>query len=180
MTIKVITNKDLEEHGFIEECWEIRQVVQLIRTRTNVNGTVKPEPDYFIGTFETAEEVIDFLASGRSIIDQSNVKTDDTRFCFDEGSPNWVRDQDMNTMFLNANENYFNHRLRARGFVFLNEILEKLGIPLTSFGALNGWLYKTGTGHISFDPVAQEGERYILDFNVDGVIYDKIESSGGR
>ncbi len=46
--------------------------------------------------------------------------SDYARF-FDEGSPNWEKDSDYNLMFLRAEQNYANDRLKARGYLFLNE-----------------------------------------------------------
>jgi hypothetical protein len=82
--------------------------------------------------------------------------------------------------------------LRARGHVFLNDVYDSLGIPRSKAGAVVGWvLNRNGEGDnfISFgvfDGTTQEIRDFVngyegsilLDFNVDGVIYDKIEDIG--
>lgn len=105
---------------------------------------------------------------------------------FDELSPEWSPIPEYNLMKLKAVQNYSNDRLRARGYVFLNEIYEQLGIPQSPAGQIVGWLYNDeGDNFIDFKvyDVANQDKRafvngkepaILLDFNVDGPIYDKI------
>jgi len=67
--------------------------------------------------------------------------------------------------------------------VFLNEVYDMLGIERSSAGQVVGWLREgEGDGHIDFgmfeavnrDFVNGWERSILLDFNVDGVIYDKI------
>ena len=60
---------------------------------------------------------------------------------FDETNPNWEKNPDYNLMFLRAQENYANQRLRADGYLFLNDVYESLGIPKCSIGQVVGWIY---------------------------------------
>lgn len=72
--------------------------------------------------------------------------------------------------------------LKTRGYLLLNEVLRSLGLHETSAGAIVGWQTKgNGDGFVDFrasevrsakDP---EGLCYILDFNVDGPIYQDID-----
>lgn len=105
---------------------------------------------------------------------------------FDETSASWSREPEYNLMFLNCQQNYMNDRLRARGHVFLNEVYDALGIPRSKAGAVVGWvLGKDGDNYIDFGIYDETKERarafvqgqensILLDFNVDGVIYDLI------
>ena len=104
---------------------------------------------------------------------------------FDESSPNWSKTSEYNKMFLQGHQNYANDLLKARGHVFLNEVYDMIGVPRTSTGAVVGWVKGAGDDFIDFgifkldSPKARDFvngyERSILlDFNVDGVIYDKI------
>jgi hypothetical protein len=105
---------------------------------------------------------------------------------FDELSPRWGRDAELNFLFLRAQQNYANDLLLSRGHVFLNEVYDMLGIPRSSIGAIVGWcLTKDGDNFIDFgfmngdNPRAREfvnghTDSIFLDFNVDGVIYEKI------
>lgn len=99
------------------------------------------------------------------------------------GSTQWSPIHDYNLSFLTAKEQSFNDKLTAKGFVTLNEVLEELGFPTTEYGMISGWRYKSekGDGYISFKPrgidgnwvMGTDGASVLLDFNVDGVIFDQ-------
>ena len=105
---------------------------------------------------------------------------------FDSSCPNWENSPEYNYTFLVGIQNRFNERLRAKGHVFLNEVYDALGLPRTAAGAVVGWIYNgEGDNRIDFDLDNANSEAtrrfvnglenvYLLDFNVDGVIYDKI------
>lgn len=103
---------------------------------------------------------------------------------FDETNTNWSKSSDYNLMFLKSQQNMFNDLLQARGHVFLNEVYDALGIPRSKPGAVVGWMIGPGGDNfIDFgifdgdNPRARDfvngyERSIILDFNVDGVIYD--------
>lgn len=102
---------------------------------------------------------------------------------FDEGSPNWQKNAEMNRIFIQAQQNYANHVLQSRGHIFLNEVYDMLGIDRTSAGQVVGWVIgDKGDNYIDFGMFEAHNARFIngwerniiLDFNVDGVIWDKI------
>lgn len=105
---------------------------------------------------------------------------------FDELCSSWKRDPEYNFIFLRAQQNYANDLLRSRGHVFLNEVYDMIGIDRTKAGAVVGWVIgDEGDNYIDFgifdktNPAARDfvnGREgaILLDFNVDGVIYDKI------
>lgn len=108
---------------------------------------------------------------------------------FDELSIQYKQTPEYNLMFLRAQENYANDCLRMRGHVFLNEVYDNLGIPRTQAGAVVGWVRDAerdgGDGYITFgiyDPDHENSRAFVngynqailLDFNVDGVIWDLI------
>lgn len=102
---------------------------------------------------------------------------------FDELNPEWEKDNETNRMFLECQLQYFNYRLQSRGHVFLNEVYERLGFEHTREGALVGWIWQgEGDDYISFGLHDVRNSRFLngtersvlLDFNVDGLIYDKI------
>jgi hypothetical protein len=102
---------------------------------------------------------------------------------FDEYSPNWVRNPEYNRTFLEIQQKYANDRLASVGTVFLNEVYDWLGLPRSKAGAVVGWFYGgDGDGYINFGIydawnsqfIAGNEPSILLDFNVDGVIYDKI------
>jgi hypothetical protein len=47
---------------------------------------------------------------------------------FDKEVREWCDNREYNIMFLRYNENYINDLIRARGYVYLNQIYELLGI----------------------------------------------------
>lgn len=107
---------------------------------------------------------------------------------FTEGNQNWEPNPTNNWFFLNAQERYWNDRLQSRGHVFLNEVLDSLGMERTSAGQMVGWLAgeQRRDGYITFGVFENERSERVrdfmtgaedsiwLDFNVDGIIYDKI------
>ena len=114
--------------------------------------------------------------------------SDYARF-FDSSSPYWDKDPEYNLMFLKAEQNYANDRLKARGYVYLNEVYERLGIPSTKAGQIVGWVYDSenavGDNFVDFgiyDIYKEKARDFVngyepvilLDFNVDGNILDSM------
>jgi Family of unknown function (DUF6353) len=109
---------------------------------------------------------------------------------FDISSSSWNKEPEYNMMFLQCQQNYANDKLHARGHVFLNEIYDMLGLERSKAGAVVGWiLSKNGETDNYIDFGVFEGRTQVardfvngfegailLDFNVDGVIYDKIDN----
>jgi hypothetical protein len=106
---------------------------------------------------------------------------------FDEENVNWNREPEYNLLFLRNQQNWWNDMLHARGHVFLNEVYGSLGLSHTPKGALVGWVRNSEMGDSFIDFGcwnAEEGaldffngreDSILLDFNVDGVIWDKID-----
>ena len=99
------------------------------------------------------------------------------------------KDPEYNLMFLRKQQDYANEVLKHQGYLFLNEVYDMLGIPRTQAGQVVGWIYDennpTGDNYVDFgiydlhdqqkrDFVNGLEKNILLDFNVDGVIYDKI------
>lgn len=106
---------------------------------------------------------------------------------FDEYSTSWSKEPSYNQLFISCQQNYANDLLRARGHVFLNEIYDMLGLERTKAGCIVGWVrgHDNGDNYIDFGVfngnewnalrfVNGDERSILLDFNVDGVIYDKI------
>lgn len=106
---------------------------------------------------------------------------------FDEFSPSWSPYPEYNSLFLRCQQNWANDMLHARGHVFLNEVYDQLGIPRSEAGALVGWVLGHGDDFIDFGIFnGDESARHfvnnreasiLLDFNVDGLIYNLIEKN---
>lgn len=107
--------------------------------------------------------------------------------CFDESNPNWQRDPMYNQTFLRIRQSYADDMLHANGHVLLNDVFDMLGMKRTSAGAVVGWVRNNGDNYIDFGVFndIEEGKSFVkgdersiwLDFNVDGVVYDLIESA---
>lgn len=104
------------------------------------------------------------------------------RFRYDATNDNWTGFHDENLFRLQVVQNMYNDLLRARGHVFLRDVLMTLGIKDTPASAVTGWIYKEGDPNhpgdnfIEFNVRDFQAEHgyILLDFNVDGTIYDKI------
>ena len=108
---------------------------------------------------------------------------------FDAASENFSKDPEYNMMFLRRQQDYANEMLKSRGHLFLNEVYDLLDIPRSRAGQVVGWVYDkdgntNGDNYVDFGLYRNDqgtrrfinGLEYniLLDFNVDGVIYDMI------
>jgi hypothetical protein len=114
------------------------------------------------------------------------------RFFDQYSSSSWDKVPEYNLIFLRCQQNYANDLLKSRGHVFLNDVYDMLGLERSTAGAVVGWVGfqdKEGFGddYIDFGIFADRDRdcfvefvngfegAILLDFNVDGIIYDKIE-----
>lgn len=108
---------------------------------------------------------------------------------YDEGCKGWQKDPETNLFTVRQVQNWANEMLQAKGYLFLNEVYEMLGIPKTAAGQCVGWYYDendpTGDNYIDFGIYDIHNERkrafvngyertILLDFNVDGDILKYI------
>lgn len=117
------------------------------------------------------------------VIDPNSI-SDFARF-FDDGCRGWDKDAEHNLFFLKQQQSWANERLKKRGYLFLNEVYESLGIQPTRLGAVSGWIYDEknpiGDNFVDFgiydannararDFVNGYERTILLDFNCDGNI----------
>lgn len=109
------------------------------------------------------------------------------RIIAEESSTCWDPNEDYTSQNLAAVQLWANRRLERKGHLFLNEVFDQLGLSRTRDGAVVGWL-KNGEGdnYVSFgdfdasiyrvpsDDYTRVDSNFIVDFNVDGVIWDRI------
>jgi Family of unknown function (DUF6353) len=144
--------------------------------------------DFRYGTEQV--EVVDPKTNKKKIV--KRVSSDEpsiyARF-FDQSSSSWSKEPEYNLIFLKAQQNYANDLLHARGHVLLNDVYDMLGIPRSKAGAVVGWvLSRNGTtdDFVNFGVFEDRSDKVrdfvngregaiLLDFNVDGIIYDKID-----
>lgn len=101
------------------------------------------------------------------------------KFRFDKYSTVWNPHHCSNETILMSELNWCNNLLQIQGYLFLNDVLDRLGIPRTKAGQILGWRTDgDGDGYIDFgvvDCATLTGARYDdnafeLNFNVDGDI----------
>jgi hypothetical protein len=162
-------------HGIKAEKMEV--------TETDENGKTKKKKETVdvAGPIDTASEYARF---------------------FDESCDGWNKDGEYNLMFLKQQQQYANDRLQAQGYLFLNDVYDMLGIPRSKAGQIVGWTYNeenpTGDNYVDFgihntmvqgyvddyhcDTISEERRDFVnglipsilLDFNVDGNIWEKM------
>jgi hypothetical protein len=109
---------------------------------------------------------------------------------FDPTSTSWNKNPDYNFVFLRSQQNWANDLLKIRGHVFLNEVYDMLGLERSKAGSVVGWIligdYRDnyidfglfdGDDQAARDFVNGREGSVLLDFNVDGVIWDKLDHS---
>lgn len=139
---------------------------------TEIEEVVKNED----GTETTVKKTV-------STVNPNNI-SDYARF-FDDGCTGWTKDPEYNLMFLKDQQRYANDLLKSRGYLFLNEVYNMLGIPVCEAGQIVGWIYDeknpNGDNFVDFgiydlyneknrDFVNGYEKTILLDFNVDGNI----------
>lgn len=140
------------------------------------------ERDILCGGTDKVEVETDSEGNITNITHPNPINSAYARF-FDASCPDFQKNPDLNMSFLQGMQNHFNDLLRINHNVFLNEVYDALGFDRTPLGALVGWTDDgTGDGFIDFGLFNKDNTRFVnrlepvvlLDFNVDGVIYDKI------
>ena len=113
-------------------------------------------------------------------------ETSDYAKFFDHRCADFKLDPYLNQLFLKQRQAYANDEFKIRGHMFLNEVYDMLDIPRTAAGAMVGWVYDEknpiGDNFIDFGIVSTKNSAFIngydpvalLDFNVDGIIFDLI------
>lgn len=110
------------------------------------------------------------------------------RIISEESSNCWDDNEDYTSENIQAVQLWANRRLERKGHLFLNEVFDQLGLSRTREGAVVGWIKNSenGDGYVSFgdfdasiyrvpsDDYSRVDSNFILDFNVDGMIWDKI------
>ena len=105
---------------------------------------------------------------------------------FDWHNPCWDTNVDLSEFFLRAQQSIANDKLRAHGYVFLNDVLDSIGFPTTRVGQEVGWLYNPddpnidnyidfGIHEVKIDDEGTYRTVIMLDFNVDGSILNKVD-----
>lgn len=111
--------------------------------------------------------------------------SDYARF-FNSSCVAWDANSEYNLLFLRQQQMYATQRLRAEGYLFLNDVYDMLGMTRSKRGAVVGWVYDeqnpVGDNYVDFGLFEDYNKEFIngtinsvlIDFNVDGCILDKL------
>ena len=150
-------------------------------------GTKSKEVDEVVTNEDGTESVVKKTVDVVDATNPMNV-SEYARF-FDDGCAGWTKDPEYNLMFLRDQQRYANDLLKSKGHLFLNEVYDLLGIPRTKAGQIVGWIYDekhpNGDNFVDFgiydtnktanrDFVNGYERTILLDFNVDGNIWDQM------
>ena len=109
---------------------------------------------------------------------------------FDESNVNWSKTPGANKMFLINQQRYLNDKLKAEGRLFVNDVNNALGFPITAAGQVAGWVYDEkhpiGDNCIDFGLFDLDNPRavdfvngyersIIIDYNCDGNILKYLD-----
>lgn len=104
-------------------------------------------------------------------------------FIFDKQTSPAVYEDDTDFMLLRLRheQQYANDVLATRGYLSLNEVLERLGLKTSKMGQIVGWAAKGGDDFVDFgvreldvDTIDGVEKKIVLDFNCQGNILDLI------
>lgn len=143
---------------------------------------------------KSAEEILssDNKSDAADVVDAVIASMHDlspyARIITEESSNCWDTSEDYTSENLAAVQLWANRRLERKGHLFLNEVFDQLGLSRTREGAVVGWIKNSevGDGYVSFgdfdantyrvpsDDYSRVDTNFIIDFNVDGMIWDKI------
>ena len=133
--------------------------------------------------------------NGKEKVEKKTVKSFDPNnlsefaVVYDSGCIGWTKDPEYNKTFLKKQQAFANQKLKTQGYLFLNDVYKMLGFKPTKAGHVVGWIYDekhpVGDNYVDFGIYDIENEatrrfmngleqNVILDFNVDGNIYDLL------
>lgn len=158
--------------------------------KESVDKILKPK---FPNVGKSAEEILssdnksDAANVSDAVVNSLKALSPYARIIAEESSTCWDPNEDYTSQNLAAVQLWANRRLERKGHLFLNEVFDQLGLSRTREGAVVGWL-KNGEGdnYVSFgdfdasiyrvpsDDYTRVDSNFIVDFNVDGVIWDRI------
>lgn len=162
------------------------------RIANRFGDDVEKELYYNVKKEQVTEVQVDKKGKEKEVTTEIDVADPNTyseyaRF-YDDGCMGWTKDPEHNLKFLKLQQNYANDKLKADGYLFLNDVYKMLGIPRTKAGQKVGWIYDEknpiGDNFVDFgiystnrtnrDFVNGYERVILLDFNVDGEILEYI------
>lgn len=143
-----------------------------------------------IKTKEITETIVDEKGKEKQVKKTAEVAdptvTNEYVKYFTRTNPYWDDTPDYVEMFLRAQQNYANDRLKIEKALTLNDVYDSLGFQKTKAGMIVGWVLdennEDGDNFIEFhvrkvyipNEYGEDELAYAIDFNVDGNIYNKM------
>lgn len=168
----------------------VDQAFTKYRNRVREQLGDEQDRDFRYGVEEVTETVADKDGKQKTVTHKRAGGPSNHAQYFDQLCKDWQDNAEYNRIFLQAQQNYFNQLLQARGHVFLNEVYAALGMEHTGAGAVVGWILGgEGDDFIDFgifddknnerviDFVNGRENAILLDFNVNGLIYKLIDKT---
>lgn len=85
---------------------------------------------------------------------------------FEKGNPYWTGDRDVDLAFLRCVERFINNTIRSRGYIYLNQIFERLGLKWNPDDA-NPCIKDDGVMRLNFVEFETfEFPNYVLGVNI--------------
>lgn len=95
---------------------------------------------------------------------------------FDNSNVNWTRRPAYCELFIKGTTQHALHMIEVKGYLFLNDVYDWLGLSKTSYGQIAGWW----RGLSPLTPIAswtldsEEECRYMIQFHNHEVIFQKL------
>lgn len=186
-TLNEYRKRVIEDQGAEKDQEYMHGIKASKRIDIDENGNVVKEEDSF-------EQTRPGISQYARMFDEGD--WDDVNKRWIHHNPCWKDDAFVNLKNLRAAEREMNQKLVIDGFLFLNDVYRRLGLPLSIDGQIVGWTYNGPSGDhaVSFgvfddDPrqlpcnrrfIAGETPNALLDFNVDGPIINELERFFGK
>lgn len=151
---------------------------------------VDKELRYNVKAKEFERKVVNDDGTEETVVETVNVasidEVSDFARYFNKDCAGWSDNAEKNLFFLKRQQDYANELLEAKGYLFLNDVYEMLGIPRSKAGQAVGWVYdKDVVAKVDFGIYTinrEENQQFVngleknvlLDFNVDGNILDLL------
>lgn len=148
---------------------------------------------YGLKETEIKEEVIDENGKKKTIkrkvkvLDENTKRVTNYTRILDWTNPHYDNNLDYLLFFARAQQSYFNDKLYANRYVFMNDVDEALGFPKTKAGQIVGWRRDNTDEKIdnyidfsiqedwALDEYGLKRPILLLEYNVDGSILDKVD-----
>lgn len=100
---------------------------------------------------------------------------------WDERSSTFQHLPEYNIHFIKLQEDFLTDKLRAQGYLFLNQVYEAFDLPVNAQGQMNGWIIPSDKSddfvEIKWTEMYNQQRSIMLDFNVAGTVYQLLDDA---